>query len=105
MSRLGGAAVRDSRQALSVIVGGTGVLVLLSLLTTSTSASAPSSVALAAVAVTIAALALPNRLPMTPVSSPLRLLPDSSDEVPALRAGHVTDSPRHPLRPRAPGLV
>ena len=103
MSRMVGAAVKDFRLALAVILGGTGVFLLLSLLTTTP--SAPSAVALGAVAATIAALARPDRLSMTPLSSPLRPPFGSSDEVPALCTGHVTDSPRHPLRPRAPGLV
>jgi hypothetical protein len=103
MSRMVGAAVARLRLALAIILGGTGAFLIFSLLTTTT--SAPSAVVLAAVAATIAAVVGPNRLLVTPLSSPLGLPLRSADEVPALRAGRVTDSPRHPLRPRAPGLV
>jgi len=103
MSWMAGAAVARLRLALANILCGTSAFLVLSLLTTTT--SAPSAVMLAAVAATIAAALGPNRLPVTPVSSPLRLPLRSADQVPALRAGRVTDSPRHPLRPRAPGLV
>jgi len=103
MSWMVGAAVARLRLALAIILGGTGVFLIFSLLTTTT--SAPSAVVLAAVAATIAAALGPNRLPVTPLSSPLGLPLLGADEVPAPRAGRVTDSPRHPLRPRAPGLV
>jgi hypothetical protein len=103
MSRMVGAATAPLRLALAGILAGTGVVLLLSLLTTT--ASAPSAVVLAAVAATIVALVAPTPLPVTPVSGRLGLSLRGADEVPALRTGHVTDSPRHPLRPRAPGLV
>src|SRR5688572_541682 len=103
MSRMVGAAAERLRLPSAIILVCTGVFLFLSLLTTTT--SAPSAMVLAAVAATIAAVVGQNRLSMTPVSTPRGLPLDGSDEVPALRAGRVTDSPRHPLRPRAPGLV
>ncbi|WP_248579820.1 hypothetical protein [Nocardioides sp. InS609-2] len=103
MSRMVGAAEARLRQALALTLGGTGAFMILSLLTTTT--SAPSAVMLAAVSATVAAVVGMNRLPVTLVSGPPGLPRRSAGEVPALRAGRVTDSPRHPLRPRAPGLV
>ena len=103
MSRMVGAAAERLRVALAIIFGGTSVFLFLSLLTTA--GSAPSAVLLAAVAATVAALAVRNGLSVTPVNSPLGLPLRTSNEVPVLRAGRVTDSPRHPLRPRAPGLA
>ena len=103
MGRIVGAAAARLRLALVLILGGTSAFLVLSLLTTTT--SAPSAVVLAAVAATIATVAGANRLSVTPVSTSLGQPPRTSDAVPALRAGRVTDTPRHPLRPRAPGLV
>jgi len=103
MSRIGGAASARLRLALALILGGTGAFLILSLLTTTT--SAPSAAMLAAVAATVAAVVESNRLPVLLVRSPLGPQLRSAADVPALRAGRATDSPRHPLRPRAPGLV
>ncbi|WP_182378003.1 hypothetical protein [Nocardioides sp. WS12] len=64
----------------------------------------PTTVVLATVAVAVAALLLIQSYGAT--SAARRPAPRSStdDRVP-LMAGRVTDPLRHPLRPRAPGLV
>lgn len=103
MSPMADAAAERLRVALAVVLGGTTMFLVLSLLTTT--ASVPSAVALAAVAATVAALVERHGSWVTPADSPTGLPLHEPDAVPELRAGRVTDSPRHPLRPRAPGLA
>jgi hypothetical protein len=101
MNRMVDAAAEPLRLAVAVILGGTSVFLILSVLTTTT--GAPSAVVLTAVAATVAALA-GRTLSVSTVHSPPGLSLRKSIELPALRSGRVTDSPRQPLRPRAPGL-
>src|SRR5687767_14799355 len=101
MSRTGGAALERLRLALAVLLAGTAGFAILSVLTT---ASTPSVVLVAAAVATVSAVVGTNQLSLTPVSSPL-LLPVRRTRPPVPQAGRVTDSPHHPLRPRAPGQV
>jgi hypothetical protein len=103
MSRMVDGVAARIRLALAMILGGAGAFLILSLL--ATTASAPSAVVLAAVGATVAAVVGLNRLLGTSVSSPLGLRLHTANEVPAFLAARVTDTARHPLRPRAPGLV
>lgn len=66
---------------------------------------APSTVVLAALAVALtAALVLPSYVAASSagLTAPRAV---TADRVPRLLADRVTDPLRHPLRPRAPGLV
>lgn len=65
----------------------------------------PSAVVLAAVAVAVAAvLVIQSYVATSAACLPAPRAADA-DRVPSLLAGRVTDPLRHPLRPRAPGLV
>jgi len=102
MGRTGGAALEHLRLTLAVALGATGVFLVLSLATTQT----PSVVMLAAAAAAVAAVVVGKHpLVVTPLSRPLVPRQRSAGQEPTPRAGRITDSPRHPLRPRAPGLV
>ena len=100
MSTTGDGALERLGRALVLALGGVVALLVMSSLTTPT----PSGVVLVAVAATVAALVGAARLG-TPLRSPLVPLQRDARDVPALRTGRITDSPRHPRRPRAPGLV
>ena len=102
MSRMPGAVVERLRLAPAVLLGCTGALLLLSALTTT---STPYAVVLAAVAATIVAVVGARQLALTATAGRVGPTPGRSDEVAALGAARVTDAPRHPLLPRAPGLV
>lgn len=102
MSGLGGAVAALLRCVTATIATGTGAVLLLSLLTTYPSAS---TVVLTTLLVAIAATASSRCLPVTTPGLRLGLPRRYPDEIAMLRAGRVTDSLRHPLRPRAPGLV
>ena len=101
MSWLAGALAACVRSAPSTVLTGTGAFLLLSLMTTTSA----STIVLATLLVTIAASAGRRFIPVTTRGTRLALPRRYPDEVAALRAGRVTDSLRHPLRPRAPGLV
>jgi hypothetical protein len=66
---------------------------------------APSSVVLAAVAVAVVAALVIQSYAVTAAACLAPPRASASDRTPSLLAGRVTDPLRHPLRPRAPGLV
>lgn len=99
---MGGAVAPAVKSALALLLSCTGVLVFLSLVTTTSSAS---SLVLAAVLIAMAAAVGRQCLAVMAPGHRLGLPRRCSDEVATLRAGRVTDTLRHPLRPRAPGLV
>lgn len=100
MSQGRGDAVARGRLALAVLLAAAAALLEPSLLT------APSTAVLAAVAAaTVAAVMGLNRPLMTTMSRPYGVPARNADEAPAFLAERVTDAARHPLRPRAPGLV
>lgn len=103
MSQVVGGAAGRLQLALVMFLGGSGVSVILTLLTTAP--GTPSTLVLGAVAAAIAAAVASSRRPVTLASPPLGFPLQNSDGGSALRRGRVTDVPRHPLRPRAPGLV
>jgi len=103
MSQQVGAEAGRLRCALIVMVSGAIALLLPSL--SAASADAPSAVMLTAVAALVAAVVGHERHLTTSVSSPLAGPVGSTDEQPLFLAARVTDPARHPLRPRAPGLV
>lgn len=90
------------RLGLALVASVAGTVALVSSLSAT---SAPPVLMLAAAAAAVAALVGADRLLVTPLSSPCTTPGRSAGGPPALQAGHVTDSPRHPLRPRAPGPV
>ncbi len=95
-----GEAVARGRLALAVLLAAAVALVEPSLLTT------PSTAVLAAVAAATVAAVIGLHRPLMTVMSGLHGLPArNADEAPSFLAERVTDAARHPLRPRAPGLV
>jgi hypothetical protein len=102
MGRMVDAAARI-RLALVILVSGAIALLMPSL--SAANAEAPSAVMLTAVAALVAAVVGRDRHLTTLVSSPLPGPVGSTDERPRFLAARVTDPARHPLRPRAPGLV
>ena len=103
MARTGGAVDARFGRALIVLIGGTGGLLLISLL--STTPGSPSAVLLTAVALSLAAVVGLSRLPLAPAYVVSGRTLRRAHDVPAFLAGRVTDTARHPVRPRAPGLV
>ncbi len=92
------------RLALAVLVSGALALLVPSL--AATYADASSVVMLTAVAALVAAAVVgPGRQRAILVISPLRGPVRGTDEVPPFLAARVTDTTRHPVRPRAPGVV
>ncbi len=66
---------------------------------------APSSVVLAAVAVAVVAALAIQSYGATSAACLSEPRASTADRSPSLLASRVTDPLRHPLRPRAPGLV
>lgn len=97
------AATAPLRLMHAIVVGGAAGLLMPFLLVTQ--ASAPSAVVLAALAVAVAAVVVLHSHVATFVPSALASVSRAMDDVPSFLAGAVTDPLRHPLRPRAPGLV
>lgn len=101
MSRMVAAATARFRLALALVAGAAVAVLAPSLAAT---AESPSAVVLAAVAMAVAAVVVPGGHVGTPLLGAARQ-PRAADEAPPLLTGRVTDRRRHPLRPRAPGLV
>lgn len=90
------------RLALVAMVSGTLTLLVPSL---SASSSDTSVLMVTAVAALIAAFVGHERHLMTVVRNPLAGPVYGADQRPPFLAARVTDTTRHPLRPRAPGLA
>lgn len=101
MDRVAAAVTARLRAVLAVLAGATAVA-LVPVLATTTS---PSVLMVAAAATVVATLVVTHRVPVTPLNSSWALPVRRAGDVPALRTARVTDSPHHPLLPRAPGPV
>ncbi|MFC5727609.1 MULTISPECIES: hypothetical protein [Nocardioides] len=101
MSRMVAAATARLRLALALATGAAIAVLAPSL---SATAESPSAAVLVAVAMAVAAVAVPGRHVAASVPVAARHQ-RTADEAPSFLAGRVTDPRRHPLRPRAPGLV
>lgn len=88
---------------MSRIVGALVALIAPALLVATL--DAPSTIVLAALAVALtAALVVPSYVATSSAGLPAARA-SAADRTPSLLADRVTDPLRHPLRPRAPGLV
>lgn len=103
MSRTVVAGTARLRLALAVLVGT--VLALLAPALVATQVNAPSAVVLAGLALLVAAAIGLHRHLAT--AAPRSRAPRASahEETASFLAERVTDTLRHPLRPRAPGMV
>lgn len=93
------AAAASLRLALSVVLGFLAAFLVLTW-----AADAPTTVLLVAVTASILALLVTNRGAAAALGRSCVVAPHRGG-APAPRAGRATDAPRHPLRPRAPGVV
>jgi hypothetical protein len=91
------------RVALIVMASGAIALLMPTLVTAN--AEATSAVMLTAVAALVATLVGRDRQLITLASSPFAGPVGGTDAGPPFLAARVTDTARHPVRPRAPGVV
>ena len=102
MSPMRPAATARARLGLALMVGAVVALFMPWLMATTT--DAPSLVVLTAMAVAaLAGLAGPAAMRTVAAHAPPRTPAEAQGGV--LLPGRVTDTPHHPLRPRAPGVV
>ena len=101
MGRMVAGAAR-LRLAFAIMLSGALSLLLPSLLATNVDVS--SVVVLTAVVAMMIAVLRPGRHTI-PVDGSTPGPPRGAEEVPSFLAARVTDTARHPVRPRAPGVV